>query len=235
MRGVLIIPAYNEEERLGAVLDRVRAAGASEDVVVVNDGSRDATHRVAEEHGARVIDHEVNRGYARALSTGLQHAIDAGCDYLVYMDADGQHDPQYLATLRARAGEPDAPDVVVGSRFVEDTGYKAPVGRKLGMLVFSWLTRAVGGRRIYDTTSGFKLIRRTAFAALRAQSFNDYHAEMLIYCMVAGLRVVEVPVQVSERGGGTSMYSWLDAVKYPVRTLAKIAQLVPEARKHRVR
>jgi glycosyltransferase involved in cell wall biosynthesis len=231
-RGVLIIPAFNEEARLGDVLERVHAAGVSEAVVVINDGSRDQTHRVAADHGAQVIDHEVNRGYARALTTGLQHAIERNYDHLVFMDADGQHDPRAIASLRARAEEADVPDIVIGSRFVEQTGYKAPAGRRLGMLVFSLLTRALGGHRIYDTTSGFKLIRRAAFAALAAQTFNDYHAEMLIYSMLAGYTVAEVPVHVSERGGGTSMYSWLDSIKYPVRTLAKIAQLIPEARKH---
>ncbi len=228
MRGLIAIPAYNEEQNLGAVLDRVRAAGGPEDVLVVDDGSKDATARVAREHGANVHTHEVNRGYKGALQTGLRHALDHGYDYIVFIDADGQHDPKFVAALRARAMEPDGPDLVIGSRFIQDQGYQAPLGRRLGMAVFSWLT-LVGGRRIYDTTSGFKLLRRRAIEVIIGQRFNDFHAEMLIFCLLAGLTIEEVPIVVHERERGESMYGWFDAVAYPARTLSAIARLIPEA------
>jgi glycosyltransferase involved in cell wall biosynthesis len=228
MRGLVVIPAYNEEQNLGAVLDRVREAGGPEDVLVVDDGSKDGTARVARERGVTVVAHEVNRGYARGLQTGLRHALEHGYDYLVFLDADGQHDPRYLADLRARAIVDGGPDIVIGSRFIHESGYRAPLGRKLGMAVFSWLT-LVGGRRIHDTTSGFKLIKRRAIETLVGQPFNDFHAEMIIFSLLAGLRVEEVPIVVAERERGSSMYGALDAVKYPVKTLAAIARLIPEA------
>jgi glycosyltransferase involved in cell wall biosynthesis len=233
-RGLISIPAYNEEANLGSVLDRVREAGCVEDVLVVNDGSKDATARVAEEHGVKVVTHEVNKGYAAGLQTGMRYALDHGYDYLVFFDADGQHDPRFVAELRARALAEGGPDIVIGSRFVVDSGYKAPLGRKLGMAVFSWLT-LLGGRRIYDTTSGFKLLRREAVEKLAGQPFNDFHAEMIIFSLLAGLRVEEVPIVVAEREQGTSMYSWVDSIKYPAKTLAAIATLIPEARRVRRR
>jgi glycosyltransferase involved in cell wall biosynthesis len=229
-RGLISIPAYNEEANIGSVLDRVRAAQLTEDVLVVNDGSKDATAQIASAHGAHVVTHEVNRGYAAGLQTGMRYALDHGYDYLVFFDADGQHDPRYVPELRSRALAEGGPDIVIGSRFIQPSGYHAPLGRKLGMAVFSWLT-LLGGRRIHDTTSGFKLLRRSAIQILAGQSFNDFHAEMIIFSLLAGLRVEEVPITVAERESGTSMYTWLDSIKYPAKTLAAIALLIPQARR----
>src|SRR5581483_9360666 len=212
-KGLISIPAYNEEANIGSVLERVRAAQLTEDVLVVNDGSKDATAQIAESHGVRVVTHEVNRGYAAGLQTGMRYALEHGYDYLVFFDADGQHDPRYVADLRARALADGGPDIVIGSRFILPSGYHAPLGRKLGMAVFSWLT-LIGGRRIHDTTSGFKLLRRRAIEILCGQPFNDFHAEMIIFSLVAGLHVEEVPITVAERESGTSMYTWLDSIKY---------------------
>ena len=231
-RGLIAIPAYNEEPNLPGVLERVRAAGATEDVLVIDDGSKDRTAEVARSFGVIVEQHGENRGYKAGLATGMRYMLDHGYDYLVFFDADGQHDPRYVADLRARALSPGGPDIVIGSRFVEDSGYKAPLGRKLGMAVFSYLT-LVGGRRIRDTTSGFKLIKRRAVEILVGQRFNDFHAEVIIFSLLAGLTVEEVPITGAEREAGQSMYSALDAIRYPARTLAAIARLVPEARRIR--
>jgi glycosyltransferase involved in cell wall biosynthesis len=231
MRGLIAIPAYNEEANLGGVLARVRDAGGAEDVLVIDDGSHDATGAVARDAGVLVETHPQNRGYAAGLATGMRIALERGYDYLVFFDADGQHDPRYVADLRARA-EATGADVVIGSRFVEASGYRAPLGRKLGMTVFSYLT-LLGGRRIYDTTSGFKLLTRRALETIAGQPFNDFHAEMIIFALVAGLRVEEVPIQVAERESGTSMYGLVDALAYPARTLLAIARLLPAARRLR--
>src|SRR5262245_23338438 len=112
--GLIAIPAYNEEENLGGVLDRIRAAGGSEDVLVIDDGSRDGTAKVAEAHGAAVERHVQNRGYARALETGIRVALERDYGYLVFIDADGQHDPRYIADLHACAfsESSSAPDIV---------------------------------------------------------------------------------------------------------------------------
>jgi glycosyltransferase involved in cell wall biosynthesis len=230
--GLIAIPAYNEEANLGGVLTRIRACAAPEDVLVIDDGSRDRTAEIARAHGVLVAPHGVNRGYAIALQTGMGYALDHGYDYLVFLDADGQHDAGNVADLRARAQAADQPDIVIGSRFVRKSDYRASPGRRLGMAVFSWLT-LIGGRRIYDTTSGFKLLRRRAIEVIRGRRFNDFHAEVIIFSLLAGLRVEEVPITVEERVKGESMYRWFDAVRYPAKTLAAIALLLPEARRLR--
>lgn len=221
MRGLVVIPAYNEELNLPRVLARLREARLGEDVVVVNDGSKDGTERVLRELGQEHLRHPINLGYVRAIQTGIRYALEQGYDYAVFLDADGQHDPAAVPGLVGvlRGG---TADIVVGSRFVKDTGYRAPLGRRLGMKVFSWVTALLGRQRVYDTTSGFKAIARRAFPVLVEQTFGDFHSETLLLCMLLGLRVAEVPVQVAERRHGVSMYGPIDAILYPLKTLVAI-------------
>jgi glycosyltransferase involved in cell wall biosynthesis len=235
VKGLIVIPAFNEEARLPAVLERVRKSGVSEEVLVVNDGSADGTQRVIDELGVRHVKHPVNLGYAQALRTGIRYALDNGYDYAVFLDGDGQHDPGYVPDLRKAAYAESGADVVIGSRFVVDTGYHAPPARKLGMLLFSWVTGVVGGQRIYDTTSGFKLIKRRALELLAGQRFADFHSEMIVFILSAGLTVGEVPVKVAERESGTSMYDWKGALLYPLRTSVAIGNSWWAGRRERQR
>jgi glycosyltransferase involved in cell wall biosynthesis len=232
-KGLIVIPAYNEERNIAKVLRALRECGYPDDVVVVNDGSADATLRVVREEGGRAISHPVNLGYVRALFTGMRFALARDYDYLIFLDGDGQHDPKQVKDLKAAALREGGPDIVIGSRFVKDTGYDAPLGRKLGMLLFSWLTAIIGGRRIYDTTCGFKLIKRPALRTLAKQLFGDFHSEMIIFSLIAGYRVEEVPVNVSEREFGTSMYGALASLMYPFKTSLAIAVLWLAARRER--
>ncbi|HWE28703.1 MAG TPA: glycosyltransferase family 2 protein [Polyangia bacterium] len=233
MNGLIVIPVFNEERNVGSVLARIRAARCVEPVLVVDDGSTDGTARAARAGGADVIAHPRNLGYAQALQTGIRFAVERAYDYLIFLDGDGQHDPGDVAALRACALANDGPDIVIGSRFVERSRYRAPPLRKVGMLLSSWLTAIVGGRRVYDTTSGFKLLRRRALALLSRHRFGDFHADMIIFSLVAGLSVREVPVHVSERQFGASMYTKLGSARYLVRTLTAIALVLPAARRER--
>ena len=231
MRGAIIIPAYDEALNIARVVERVNAASPAEDVIVVDDGSRDGTHQVLERLGVRYLRHPINLGYVRALQTGIRFADRQGYDYLIFLDGDGQHDPADIARLRQVGLAEGGPEIVIGSRFVEQRGYRAPLARTLGMLLFSWLTGAVSGQRIFDTTSGFKLMRAPAFRLVADQIHGDFHAEMIIFAMRAGLRVTEVPITVSPRVHGTSMYGWLSALAYPFKTLLAISVLWLVARR----
>jgi glycosyltransferase involved in cell wall biosynthesis len=230
MSGIVVIPAFNEERNLAGVLSRLRATPHAASVVVVDDGSADRTEDVARAQGAIVLRHLTNLGYAHALQTGLTFALRAGADYCITLDADGQHDPAHIDRLVARAKDPDRPHIVIGSRFLE-APYRAPLGRRLGMQLFSQLTRLGGGRRLYDTTSGFKLMSRPAMQALVNLSTGDLHSEMIIYSLLRGLRVAEVPISVAEREHGQSMYDLFSSLVYPVKTVVAIALLIAQARR----
>src|SRR5207248_1400603 len=129
-----------------------RLRGLPQDVLVVDDGSRDGTEQVLREAGQPHLRHPINLGYVRALQSGVRFALRRGYGYVVTLDADGQHDPAEVPALVAGLA---GADVVVGSRFVLPTGYRAPFWRRQGMRVFSAVTALLGGQRIYDTTSGF--------------------------------------------------------------------------------
>src|SRR5262249_12672670 len=141
---VLILPAYNEATRLGRVLAGVRHSAPDLAVLVIDDGSHDGTAAVAREHGVEVVSHPCNLRYGAALQTVYKGGGGAGSRYLEQMAADGKHDPadvvRLLAPLRA-----DAADVVIGSRFVEASGYRMSAARTAGREFFQRLLVACGG------------------------------------------------------------------------------------------
>src|SRR5262249_24415590 len=140
-------------------------------------------------------------------------------------------DPAYVQALRARAAEKDAPAIVVGSRFALTRRYDAPLGRRLGMLLFSRLTGIAGGRRIYDTTSGFQWLSRAAMTPVTDPPAGRLQSEIIIYSLLRGLSVVETPIVMQERRQGASMYGSLAAIVYPLKTLLAIAVLLVQAQR----
>ncbi len=155
---VLIIPAYNEAGSLRDVLARVAEADSGCEVVVVDDGSHDGTGDIAARAGATVLRHPFNLGYGAALQTGYKYALERNATLVVQMDADGQHDPAQIGELAARVRSGDY-DLVVGSRFLETTGYKMGLLRSIGRKVFSALAR-LADLRVSDPTSGFQCMNR---------------------------------------------------------------------------
>jgi glycosyltransferase involved in cell wall biosynthesis len=225
---LIAIPAFNEATRIGPVLDAIRSYGLSEEVLVIDDGSTDATSAEAEQRGVRVIRHSANRGYNGALRTALATAAAEGHPYLVLFDADGQHDPRDVPRLRERAAASDQPEIIIGSRFVNATGYHTTFARRLGMLTFETLTRALGVHT-RDTTSGFKLLDARVVRVLVDAPFNHLHSELMVLAAVERFRVAEVAVEMGP-STGTSMYGWRDAVAYPVRTALACTRVARWAR-----
>ena len=172
-RVLVIIPAHNEEDSLPATLAEVKAKSPGVDLLVVDDGSRDATSRVAREAGVAVVRHPVNLGVGGALQTGFRWAVAHGYDIGVQLDADGQHDPAYLGVLLepVLAGRCD---VSIGSRFVEATGYRAPLNRRIGMKLFQAVVKLAIGRRITDTTSGFRAYSRPVMQVCQHEFPKDF-------------------------------------------------------------
>jgi glycosyltransferase involved in cell wall biosynthesis len=228
-RTLVAIPAYNEAATIRNVVERVRANLPDCDVLVVNDGSQDATAAALAETGAIVVGHLCNLGYGRAIQTAVLYAQRAGYDRLVTLDADGQHDP---AQVRALLDEFDRAqwDLLVGSRYVVSRRYAGvPFGRRVGMKLFSAMVGVMAGQRVYDTTSGLKVIGRQTFAPLTKWQFIDFHAEALVYLIRLGYRIGEYPITVVERRHGTTMYSTLSHIKYPLKTALMVVLGVVEA------
>jgi len=228
-RVLVVIPAHDEQASLPATLAEVREKAPSVDVLVVDDGSRDDTTRVARAAGVTAVRHPINLGVGGALQTGFRWAVRHGYDIGVQLDADGQHDPAYLEALLAPilAGRCD---VSIGSRFVSSTGYRAPWNRRLGMLMFSGVVRLALGRPIYDTTSGFRAYARRVMEVCQYDFPKDFpDAPLLISLARHGFRLEEVPVVMRERTAGESFYTLGKQLYYPYKNL--LASLMALIRK----
>ncbi len=203
---VLVIPAYREAGRVGAVVREVTDLGLGLDVVVVDDGSPDDTAREARAAGATVVSHPYNLGYGSALHTGYCYAWRAGYERVLQMDADGQHEAGMLARLVE--GLDGGADVVLGSRYLDGNAPPSSLARRVGTALFAKIASRWIGQRITDPTSGFQGLSRHALESVVHDGFpEDYpDTDVLVEHHRAGLRLCEVPVRMHARKGGLSMH-----------------------------
>jgi glycosyltransferase involved in cell wall biosynthesis len=213
-RGIVVIPAYNEEETIAEVVRGLAEENLGVDILVVNDGSSDGTGRILGDLPAITVSHPINLGYGAAVQTGMLYAVREGYDFLALMDADGQHVPSQVRLLFDELGK--GWDVVIGSRFAGDADvYRVPFFRRTGIRFFSFLARTLGGIRIRDVTSGFQAMRRDVFVFLSLEyPVHSPDAEVIVMLGRKRFKVTEVATSVRERQGGTSMYSNLGTVVY---------------------
>lgn len=227
-RTLIVIPACNEEGRIGTVIRGLRdlEGGDAFDIVVVDDGSRDSTASQAAELGAIVLRHPFNLGYGAALQTGYIYARRNGYERLVQMDADGQHDPRSVPALLAALD--NGADLVVGSRF-KNPGDAPPtsLSRRLGSRLFSAIVTVWTGIRITDPTSGFQALSAAAITEVARDGFPDDFpdADVLIHVSRSGLKLVEVPVKMHPRSGGVSMHRGTRAAFYGFKMFLSLVLL----------
>jgi glycosyltransferase involved in cell wall biosynthesis len=215
---VVFVPAWNEEQNLPVVFDDLNRELPEVDVLVVDDGSTDRTADVAREHGAEVLSFETNRGLPIGIAAGYRWALEHDYAYCGRVDADGQHRAVELARLLALVRS-DRCDVAVGSRFVSGEGYEPyryrPSGaRRLGTALLRRGMRLVLRRPFGDATSGLYAVNAKALPLL-AEPFETEapEVEALIRIVDAGLRLEEVPVDMSPRASGESKLRRSKAVK----------------------
>jgi len=202
MRALVVIPAFNEAGSIATVLDDVRRAFGG-DVVVVDDGSSDATAAVARAAGATVLAHPCNLGIGATVQTGFLFALQNGYDAVLRLDGDGQHDPTYLPKFLSLLEE-DATDIAVGSRFLAREGYQSTVVRRAGILILGVLSALVGAP-VTDPTSGYWAVNRRAMELLARFQPDDYpETQALVIAARAGCRIREVPVVMQARVAGRS-------------------------------
>jgi glycosyltransferase involved in cell wall biosynthesis len=222
LKRLAIVPAFNEEESVGRVIDEIRALDPGFDVAVVDDGSADGTARVAAERGAYVIRLPFNLGIGGAVQTGYRFAFERGYDIAVQIDGDGQHDPAQLPRILRPVLDDDA-DLVVGSRFAGEGAYRSTAARRIGIKIFAGVVSAVVRQRVTDTTSGFRAVNRKGIALFAADYPHDYpEVEATVMCVKHRLRLQEVPVAMRERSGGRSSITAFRSVYYMTKVLLAI-------------
>lgn len=208
---LIILPAYNEEKSIGAVIDKIRKLNKQYHLVVINDGSTDKTIEIAQRKKTEVINLPFNLGIGGSVQTGLKYAYLNNYDIAVQVDTDGQHNPKYLPSLIRSLS--DNTDMVIGSRFIHDSSYKSNYIRKLGIEIFSFLIRLTCGKKIYDSTSGYRVFNKKAIAFLSKNYPIDFpEPESIVKLLKHGFRIKEIPVEMNQRQAGQSSVTPFKAI-----------------------
>ena len=215
----VVIPAYNEEGAIGAVVRAVSAGAPWHEVLVVDDGSSDGTAAAAEEAGARVIRHPYNKGNGAAVKTGIREAAGA---VVLLLDADGQHPPETALTLVEAVGRFD---MVIGARAGADQAWLRAFGNAVLKSFASWLT----GRPIADLTSGFRAARRDRLLEILHLLPNgfSYPTTSCLALMKAGHSVAFVPVKARRREGKGKLRPFREGVRFLLIILKVVTLFSP--------
>jgi glycosyltransferase involved in cell wall biosynthesis len=222
VRRIAIVPAYNEEHNIGRLLGELRTQDPDLEVVVVSDGSTDRTAELAASAGAHVVRLPFNLGIGAAVQTGFRYAWEGGYELAVRLDGDGQHDPGQLRELVAPIAAGEA-DLVIGSRFIGNTGYRSSAARRVGIRVLARVVSWIAHERLTDTTSGFQALNRRTIALFAADLPRDYpEVEGLVMAIRRGIRVREVPVTMREREHGRSSIGTLGSIYYMIKVLLAV-------------
>ena len=223
----MFIPAWNEEANLPAVLDELAEELPGVDVLVIDDGSTDATAASAQERDLAVVSFGENRGLRAAIAAGYSEAVNRGYAYCGRVDADGQHPVAELRRLLDMVRS-DSCDVAVGSRFAvdaeyDDERYRPTASRRFGIGLLQGAMRVRLGRRFHDPTSGMAAANAKAMVIMAEPYMSGApEVEALIRLKEAGLRVREVAVNMRPRASGESKLQGTKAVKLVATVIATL-------------
>ena len=222
-RILIIIPAYNEQENIASVIDNLKKEAPSDDVLVINDGSSDHTLAILKERHIPHINLPYNMGIGTAVQTGYKYAASKGYEIAVQVDGDGQHDASYIKSLvePILAGEAQ---VVIGSRYINKSGFQSSFFRRMGIRYLSWLIGLTTGQSFTDPTSGFRAVNKEVIALFAQRYPPDYpEPEALVMLARKGFITKEIPVEMKERALGKSSINPMSAIYYMIKvTLAII-------------
>lgn len=229
---LIIIPAYNEGKTIGELLDKLEQPEIANiaDILIMNDASRDNTAAIVRARKHIVITHVYNLGYGSGLQVGYKYAQRRGYQYVIQMDADGQHDVCNVLALYERlktaGADGKCPDIVLGSRFLEGSQtFHISLLKKLAIFMFRCLIKLGTGKTILDPTTGLQGLNRKAFAFYAGFGhFDDKYpdANMIMQMLLLGFKVEEAPAVMHARTEGVSMHSGLKPIIYMLRMMFSI-------------
>jgi hypothetical protein len=221
-RVLVIVPARNEARSVGPVVRGVLGVLPDATVLVVDDGSTDRTAGEAKAAGAEVVRLPYNLGIGGAVQTGFHYALANGFQVAIQVDGDGQHLPEEIPKLLS-VMEREGADLVVGSRFLEDGGYRPTFARRFGIGLFAGLLTLLCRQRVTDTTSGFRAANRLAVAHLSETYACDYpEVESLVTLHRAGFRIAEVPARMAPRTEGASSIGSVRGFYYMLKVVLAV-------------
>ena len=220
-RVLIVVPAFNEAKSLPQLVRALHAECPGCDVVIIDDGSRDNTREVLKGL-ARTVTLPCNLGIGGAVQTGWQVALREDYDFAMQVDGDGQHPaheiPKLLKAMQESLENGEGVDLVVGSRFRSNGGFKSTATRRMGIRFFALMLSGICRTRITDPTSGFRILSRRAIRLLAQRYSEDFpEVEALVVAHRAGLRIVEVPVEMAERSAGRSSIGAIKSLLYMLK------------------
>ncbi len=216
-----IIPAYNEEDAIAHVVTNLLKEAALQnyhlDVIVVNDCSTDSTSKIASTLPCILIDLPTNLGIGGAVQTGFKYAFQNHYDFAMQVDGDGQHPASEISKIIQPALLGEA-DVIIGSRFLEKSGFQSTFLRRIGINYFTFLIKVFCRIKVSDCTSGFRIINKKTLALVSDYYPDEYpEPESVIYYHFSNLTIKEVQVEMSHRLGGASSIRALNTIYYMVK------------------
>lgn len=226
---LIIVPAYNEEENIERVVDHLIEEFPQYDYVVINDASKDRTFEIIKRKKYNCLDLPINLGLSGGFQAGMKYAYIKGYSYVVQIDGDGQHRPEYIESMKEKMDE--GYDIVIGSRYLEKK--KPESARTVGSIMIEAALRLTTGGWIKDPTSGMRMYDRKVIEAYNKNA-NFRPEPDTISCLINnGARVAEVPVVMDERVGGTSYLTPANALKYMVQMMVSILFIQDIKRKNK--
>jgi glycosyltransferase involved in cell wall biosynthesis len=216
LRGLVIVPAFNERQSVGKLAHRLQRALPNFDVLVIDDGSTDDTLRQVPAHAA-VVSLPFNLGIGGAMQTGYRYAALNGYDIAIQVDGDGQHRPGEVNRLVDHLIQSNS-DMVVGSRFLGEGRYKQSVSRSVGIGILSTLIRLLSGLPITDCTSGFRVIDRRVIQAFAHWYPDDYpEPEVILLLHRSGFKITELGVKMRQRRAGMTSIPLMRGLFYVLK------------------
>lgn len=216
-RGLVIIPAYNEEGAIVDTVKNIKENAPTFDIIVINDCSTDGTKDLLEKNDIDHINLPMNLGIGGAVQTGYIYAEENWYDIAVQMDGDGQHDAAYLDEMLNRMKKENA-DMVIGSRFIENEGFQSSGLRRAGIGFFTRWIRMLTHQTVTDPTSGMRMVNRRVIEFFAEYYPKDYpEPETVVSLLKHGYSITEVPVQMLARTTGESSISMRKSVYYMLK------------------
>jgi len=231
---LVIVPAFNECGNIGRTVEEIRHEAPHVDILVIDDGSIDATAKEASLAGGMVVSLPFNLGIGAAVQTGFQYARSYQYDIAVQVDGDGQHDSSFLEKI-VEPIRRDGADMVVGSRFLEKKGgYRSSFSRRVGINFFVHLINVLTGVKINDPTSGFRAYNKKMIILFSEYYPHDFpEPEAIVVAQQAAARIIEVPVVMRKRESGSSSIRYFKTLYYMAKvTLAILLHMIRQKRRN---
>ncbi len=225
---LVVVPAHNESGNIEGVISDIRKNFSEADMLVINDCSTDNTEEILKNLGVNHVNNVFNVGYAMSIQTGIKYAQQNGYQYVVQMDADGQHAAKDARKLYDEATKSGS-DIIIGSRYITKTGYKCPFMRRIGTKLFEITIRIFCHKKISDPLSGFQCINSNV---MKLYSRSDFYPEfpdanLVMEMLYRGFSIKEVPVTMRLRTQGESMHSgFIKPVKYMANMFYAITLII---------